>query len=165
MPRDMPSTFFFVVLCKILMDKGLRDRGVGDPGKILSHKDLRVKSSGIRTWLPILSCQPDGWRRTGWENFRASLQLARSGILSKGCSSQFWGIFLWKAVDKAERKSVGLAFEVPTLRLRSGQASSKIATSGAASPRSQRVFWPVSNSYRQKRESASVLGLYSRAGV
>src|SRR5712672_3545397 len=51
-----------------------------------------------------------------WESFRASLQLARFEILSKGCSSQDWENFLWTVVEKAERKSVAPAFEVPTRR-------------------------------------------------
>jgi hypothetical protein len=40
---------FLNVLGKILRAMGLRDPVSGDPGKILRHKDLRVKYSGIRT--------------------------------------------------------------------------------------------------------------------
>ena len=47
-----------------------------------------------------MSCQLGGWRTSGWESFRACLQLALSGILSKGCSSQKWENFLWKAVER-----------------------------------------------------------------
>jgi hypothetical protein len=88
--QDISLNIFFIAFCKILIRKHLGTRGIAVLGKILRRKDLRVKSSGIRSSLSILGRRLDGWRKTGRESFRASLQLARSRILSKGCSSQFW---------------------------------------------------------------------------
>ena len=39
-------------------------------------------------------------KTSGWESFRASLQLALLAFLGKGHPSQDGGIFLWKAVEK-----------------------------------------------------------------
>ena len=74
-----------------------------DLGKILSRRDLRLKYSGIRTYARAArpsSDRPGGRRsKNCWESSRACSELARSEILSKGCSSQEGGIFLWKAVE------------------------------------------------------------------
>jgi hypothetical protein len=44
-----PWIFFSILFPKILIPKNLRLGVWRDPGKILSRKDLQLKSSGIRT--------------------------------------------------------------------------------------------------------------------
>ena len=44
-----PPPLFFAALRKMFIAKGLRARGSGDSAKILSRKDLQLKSYGIRT--------------------------------------------------------------------------------------------------------------------
>jgi len=100
---------FLVVLCKILMAKGLRDRGIVEFRQNIESKGL----AGKIFWNKELVVEFDSLTRRLAEDGLGELsripQLALLEILSKGCSSQFWEIFLWKAVGKAERKSIAPA--------------------------------------------------------